>query len=334
MEQEAEPEGGEIADRYGNALNKLEDRLYKVQKQLRDYDMNEGFKESIDEDNSYARVSMPSYVKDKNFPNFLYVNIKYDLGPGGSSIALGKETMTGQIRRESAAEAMRLAGDVARDLEAEYNLEDIDIVDKENGVVQVFAVSDDFINMDPNMLGENKMLKQAKLSGRKEMTYDQAIAEDKSLKKGDIVKFKDGSSIYILGPKGDGYDYKDGQEKGHHPKGWFDMMISSGKAVVAEMKVGESLYIKLNEDDREDDELTPEELANKYAGSPFFGENIAQTLAETIKLGEGVIEEELCAKGKAYIKRRKAAGEKSSAYLSGRAVKVCKGQMSGRKKKK
>ena len=38
--------------------------------------------------------------------------------------------------------------------------------------------------------------------------------------------------------------------------------------------------------------------------------------------------------GKAYIKRRKAAGEKSSAYLSGRAVKVCKGQMSGKSKKK
>jgi hypothetical protein len=55
---------------------------------------------------------------------------------------------------------------------------------------------------------------------------------------------------------------------------------------------------------------------------------------EIIKLGEGVIEEELCPKGKAYIKRRKAAGEKSSAYLSGRAVKVCKGQMSGRSKKK
>jgi len=46
------------------------------------------------------------------------------------------------------------------------------------------------------------------------------------------------------------------------------------------------------------------------------------------------IVEELCAKGKAYRKRRMAAGEKSSAYLSGRAVKVCKGQMSGRKKKK
>jgi len=41
------------------------------------------------------------------------------------------------------------------------------------------------------------------------------------------------------------------------------------------------------------------------------------------------IEEELCPAGKRYITKRKAAGEKSSAYLSGRAVKVCKGQMKG-----
>ena len=42
MEQEAEPEGGEVADRYGSELNKLEDRLYKVQKQIASYDMSEG----------------------------------------------------------------------------------------------------------------------------------------------------------------------------------------------------------------------------------------------------------------------------------------------------
>ena len=41
------------------------------------------------------------------------------------------------------------------------------------------------------------------------------------------------------------------------------------------------------------------------------------------------IVEELCAKGKAYRKKRMAAGEKSSAYLSGRAVKDCKGQIKG-----
>ena len=47
-----------------------------------------------------------------------------------------------------------------------------------------------------------------------------------------------------------------------------------------------------------------------------------------------LVKEKLCKKGEAYRKRRMAAGEKSSAYLSGRAVKVCKGQISGRKKRK
>ena len=42
-----EPEGGPVADEYGNRLNKIEDRIYKISKQLRDYDMNEG--EQLDE---------------------------------------------------------------------------------------------------------------------------------------------------------------------------------------------------------------------------------------------------------------------------------------------
>jgi hypothetical protein len=57
-------------------------------------------------------------------------------------------------------------------------------------------------------------------------------------------------------------------------------------------------------------------------------------LEERISEALNKINEELCPAGKAYIKRRQAAGEKSSAYLSGRGVKVCKGLMSGRKKKK
>ena len=128
------------------------------------YDQEDGTRQSYisDEDlmddeyiqENRARVSMPRFVKDKNNPNFLNVYIDYDLGPGGSSIALGKETMTGQIRRESAAEAMRLAGDVAKNLEAQYNLEDIDIQDLENGKVNIFAVSDDFIDIDPSTLNE------------------------------------------------------------------------------------------------------------------------------------------------------------------------------------
>ena len=52
MEQEAEPEGGPIADRYGDELNKIEDRIYKIRRQLSDYDMNEStLKERVVYDN-------------------------------------------------------------------------------------------------------------------------------------------------------------------------------------------------------------------------------------------------------------------------------------------
>ena len=61
--------------------------------------------------------------------------------------------------------------------------------------------------------------------------------------------------------------------------------------------------------------------------------NVIKDIDETIQLGKNLKEGKLCKAGEAYRKRRMAAGEKSSAYLSGRAVKVCKGQMSGKKKK-
>ena len=53
MEQEAEPEGGEVANRYGNELMKLEDRLEKINKQLRDYDMNEEVNEELNDRQKY-----------------------------------------------------------------------------------------------------------------------------------------------------------------------------------------------------------------------------------------------------------------------------------------
>ena len=47
MEQEAEPEGGPIADRYGDELNKVEDRIDSIRKKINDYDMNESLNEKI-----------------------------------------------------------------------------------------------------------------------------------------------------------------------------------------------------------------------------------------------------------------------------------------------
>ena len=57
-------------------------------------------------------------------------------------------------------------------------------------------------------------------------------------------------------------------------------------------------------------------------------EEVKQAVKEIKELGE-TLNEELCQRGKNYIAARQRAGEKSSAYLSGRGVKVCKGQIKG-----
>jgi hypothetical protein len=62
-------------------------------------------------------------------------------------------------------------------------------------------------------------------------------------------------------------------------------------------------------------------------------EEVIAELKEIKRLGEQ-LNEELCEKGKRYIAARQAAGEKSSAYLSGRGVKVCKGSIEWPKKGK
>ena len=55
-------------------------------------------------------------------------------------------------------------------------------------------------------------------------------------------------------------------------------------------------------------------------------EELHKLIGESI---QSLVEKKLCPKGRAYYNRRIAAGEVPSAYLSGRAVKVCKGLMEG-----
>jgi len=62
MEQEAEPEGGPIADRYGDEINSLEHRLVKINKQLRDYDMNEGVNEESSKSDQ-LKTAYDAYTK-------------------------------------------------------------------------------------------------------------------------------------------------------------------------------------------------------------------------------------------------------------------------------
>jgi hypothetical protein len=97
----------------------------------------------------------PKISKDPIHTNFLTVSIKYPVGAGGALSVGGSKTASSQEREEGAKKALAIANKVANELKVKYNLEDIEVSDLENGTVQVFAVSDDFINksmsekMDP-----------------------------------------------------------------------------------------------------------------------------------------------------------------------------------------
>jgi len=85
--------------------------------------------------------------KDKNQPNFVYVNIPYERS-SGVIYALGGQTMTGQSNEQNAAAALDGANKLADKIKAKMNPEDIDVNDLENGIVQVFIVDDRFIDIE------------------------------------------------------------------------------------------------------------------------------------------------------------------------------------------
>ena len=375
------------------------DKFNPLQKQLK----------SIDEDNSYARVSKPRFKKDKNSPNFLNVYIDYDLGPGGNSVAFGKETMSGQIRRLSSAKARKVAHDIALDLEANFDLEDIEVTDLENGKVRIFAVSDDFIDMDPNMLSESSKGAMNYFSDLK-YNYQKAFRyldveereEYKQLVKDFFSKLQVDNKVRAVGLEeslnpevsnaldrfikamAKRYDYSEQDavyaimaalkqrdfdgvneyQTGIYYKGEETKDKAKDASKSALEKVRDMIKKMIKEGDMSlDDEAKAYFLAKVKQGeidtlpenpkAAFLAqmmkdqmdhdgetlrrerglEETASYIAETIKLGQN-LNEDLCEKGKRYIKARQAAGEKSSAYLSGRAVRVCKGQIDWPKKGK
>ena len=160
--------------------------------------------------------------------------------------------------------------------------------------------------------------------GKKDLTYDQAIGRE------DIT---DETGTYTLRPDGT-KDYKritpmtrDEFEKSSK----FDKNLKE-----------EEYTLDFGELDEADMTKNPSpeyvsKILQVHGKSKEEADKIVQQLSALGKKNpqkEQELTEKLCKKGEAYRKRRMAAGEKSSAYLSGRAVKVCKGQMSGKKNKK
>ena len=102
MEQEAEPEGGPIADRYGDELNKIEDRMYKIAKQLRDYDMNESVNEAMDGGQLFDYFAKKGYdvterSADGRKPGFEGYMVSYGDGPYPQSVIFQHNKDTDQL---------------------------------------------------------------------------------------------------------------------------------------------------------------------------------------------------------------------------------------------
>lgn len=118
-------------------------------------EFNKRLKESIKEYLKNPKVIKEEYFKpeikrDKNNPNFINIYINYPVS-NGIDVAFGKETLSGQERREGADKAINIGNQIAEKLKSKYKIEDISIEDMKNGKVLVFVVSDDFIESIPNI---------------------------------------------------------------------------------------------------------------------------------------------------------------------------------------
>ena len=300
----------------------------------------------------------PVIRKDKNSPSILYVDIAYPEGSGVLSIG-GSKTMSGQDRETGAEKAMKEGEKIRQILISKFNLEDHDVNDLKNGKVQVFAISSDFDKMTTDNFKEIISPSLNEATGESlYKDWDQFEKPSKIkvyLNNGKTLeisplKLKGGKRVYdaiLQAFIDDRFDITNKVIQG--------MMNNLSEAKkedkVDTITMDVPLFIRMLEYSREDaaEDMDLHDVTEKAISlgkergilqmddyDEIIGtiekvnESIKRKISETLDK----INEELCPAGKAYRKRRIAAGEKSSAYLSGRAVKVCKGQMSGKKKKK
>ena len=348
MEQEAEPEGGPIADEYGDRLNKIDAAIAKL----------EGRKE-MTYDQAIAEVAVPSSlitkfaaeVKDVNSFASLLLNL-YD--------AIQDKEQKDFTKNQKFGRAIAFLRDLADDkpVEESINLSDYNedlekIIDR--GIKRINIGSSDeedvlyYVHnnwMGGNITAEEAMKKISKyLSPKVNEELTKKDKKDlkqvsKQLKKSVKAHDKQAKTIDKALKEGDTYEKMaaKGKKAGNLKQGTVRkrLNIPKGEKIPISLIKKEISRIKKMDNPSEKNKkyLKALNLAKTLKTTTNVNEtmkksDIAKEIAETIQLGLQLNEKELCAKGKAYIRKRKAAGEKSSAYLSGRAVRVCKGTMKG-----
>ena len=251
MEQEAEMEGGPVADKYGDMLNKIDKAISMLGEAVNEYDVYMPSQEEVDQ-----------FFEKETHLQTHYLNSKPVMGQEGSF----NKT---EVQPWDEYDYSNWKALVSKALE-EYNT---GIYYKEDNTA-------------------DKAKDAAKSGLEKVKDFVKKVMKEEEITIDDATEFKINLKHLL-----DKHEVK--EEEGY------------------------SKFLKTDDNPEGKTKGLDTKTMNKILM------NVIKDLDELKQLGEGVIEEELCAKGKAYIKKRQAAGEKSSAYLSGRAVKVCKGQMKG-----
>jgi len=187
MEQEAEPEGGPIADRYGDELNKLEDRMYKIAKQLRDYDMNEGTDNEREIKEETLGVEIPSVLVNK-------ANAKITNSKTFSQFVLDVWDSITPKENESidAIQALKIARDK---LETAAKIEDASVEEKLTKSSSVEDHVDDFKDSDAKQfkgksLKKIKQMAVASFLSKQGKSVKENMVADKDIEK-EIKKLED-----------------------------------------------------------------------------------------------------------------------------------------------
>ena len=358
MEQEAEPEGGPIADEYGSKLNRIDAAIAKLEGR-KEMTYDQAIAEDEDKDSNIvpeAELILPRGKKvvlqaeDTDYKRGLIVEL---LNNGGYEMAYWYDKpdkpypveilVDGQsIKPDGKVVEMKFHPqdyyDEQDELKESINLSDYNedlekVIDR--GIKRINIGSSDeedvlyYVHnnwMGGNISAEEAMRKISKYLSPKVNegdTYEKMAAKGKkagNLKQGTVRK-----RLNI--PKGEKIPISLIKKEISRIKK-MDNPSEKNKKYLKALNLAKTLKTTTNVS-----EVVETIKFIKENNPTFTKEEVIAELKVIKKLGESLTEE-LCAAGKAYRKRRMAAGEKSSAYLSGRAVKVCKGQMSGRKKKK
>ena len=294
------------------------------------------FEESVNENED------PIIVKYfKRGDNHFQILVKYER-PTGFTTARGSRTALGSQSDQNEAAAKERVKAIVDKLKAEFNLDNIEVSKGQvAGRYYIDAFSDNFREMDVDDLNEYNTgiyydpAKERNAPKAKEASKS-ALERVKDMIKKIASEQKMGEALSDFEEEEANYDelYSDYKYKVNEakPKKGHGEKIS--KEVFAKLK-GKTINYKGHDYKVVDSDEAVLKIKHLEDGDTttinlrqFNVSGMIEEILETIELGK-TLEEKLCKKGEAYRKKRIAAGEKSSAYLNGRAVKVCKGQMKG-----